>query len=365
MHFRLLDDGVIHVYLKDSKERDRQERSGTKKSFCTATHLHFYKDQVTVFKRGRLKLIATPSLDLEAHLQNVHEMRMEVELTKGLNHPHIVSYLDSFLFERDQKRMKIYAYAPIFEDDLFLWKKTNFPAMEAKKKNEFLLILCDHILRALAYLHEKKIIHNDIKHRNIYYIKKEGMHHFSLADFGAASRNIKSEFKGSLEFLPPEKALSKGYVEGSYLDTGFATDLWDLGITLYTLHEEKFPLFSKLMRKQFELHHFLQTKCYSEVQDESAIIEAITKEENGDRLIEKIDGYIACLKSGNGEINEPKCIEQVFHHIKKAAAEELQRMEVVPMPAKEQGLLGHIVWHLLQPDPAKRPSAEMALALLK
>ncbi len=238
--------------------------------------------------------------------------------------------------------------------------------MSEGQKRDFMLSLCDQMLQALSYLHKKGIIHNDIKHRNIYYIKKEGKHHFALADFGSAKSDINSDFKGALEFISPEKAIFKGFIEANYIDTGFATDLWDLGITLYKLREGKFHLFGKLMRKQFELYRLLHNGTYAYVENANEIIEKIKNEKREDSFIELIDNWIVYLKKDATKSKEMEnYIKQVIQYIKKMAKKELQRMATEPLLLIEKDPLECILWHLLQPDPKKRASAESALAILK
>ncbi len=119
IHFLCLKKGEIHVYLKDNKEMERQERLGTNKSFCSATHLYFQNNQVYVNRIGRLSLIRPHFSDLEAYSCKVQRMLREVKLTQELSHPHIVPYIASFSFYRANKLMKVYAYEPLFEDDVF------------------------------------------------------------------------------------------------------------------------------------------------------------------------------------------------------------------------------------------------------
>ena len=72
------------------------------------------------------------------------------------------------------------------------------------------------LLNILKYLHEKNIVHCDIKPENIIYDKKTGK--VSLIDF---------EGKSTTGYSSPEQI--KGY---SVTDK---TDMWSLGVTLYTI----------------------------------------------------------------------------------------------------------------------------------
>jgi serine/threonine protein kinase len=81
------------------------------------------------------------------------------------------------------------------------------------------------IVDALAYLHDKKIIHRDIKAANIL-IDDAGQ--IKVADFGVStliSQSHKHTRTGSPLWMSPELLANSKY--------SFKTDIWSLGILLY------------------------------------------------------------------------------------------------------------------------------------
>ena len=85
--------------------------------------------------------------------------------------------------------------------------------------------MCD----GLAYLHDKKIVHRDIKANNILLTSDKKV---KIADLGLAkelqekSQKMKS-LCGTKLYFSPEMIRGKGYT--------YKTDIWSLGCTIYKL----------------------------------------------------------------------------------------------------------------------------------
>ena len=88
---------------------------------------------------------------------------------------------------------------------------------------------------ALKHIHDKKIIHRDLKSQNIFLTKK-GL--VKLGDFGVA-KNLQNTLKkastliGTPSYLSPEIVMSKPY--------SFKNDIWSLGVLLYEMISLKIP----------------------------------------------------------------------------------------------------------------------------
>lgn len=90
---------------------------------------------------------------------------------------------------------------------------------------------------ALAYLSEKKIVHYDIKPRNIIYSTVQGavLIDFEMARFQPEPSDVRCKEPGGTPlFLPPE-AIEPGE------ERGYPGDIWALGLTmLFTLRKIKY-----------------------------------------------------------------------------------------------------------------------------
>lgn len=117
----------------------------------------------------------------------------------------------------------------------------NLRITNKQKLYKHLILIADDILKALKYIHEKNVIHNDIKPQNIMIDKN---YNPILIDFDIScitnllckynDKTVKCcKSKGStLEYAAPELG---------EMDSTFKSDLWSLGVTLYKSATGKYP----------------------------------------------------------------------------------------------------------------------------
>eukprot|EP00040_Diaphanoeca_grandis_P016609 m.85953 g.85953 ORF g.85953 m.85953 type:complete len:745 (+) comp25912_c0_seq1:143-2377(+) len=114
--------------------------------------------------------------------------------------------------------------------------------------NEPLAFLFKQVLQGLAYIHNHKIIHRDLKLENLLLIDKSNLYEgVRIADFGIVHlfpihttvedrhKEIVSgtEYAGSVQYMAPEIVKSTDYTH--------KVDLWSAGVVLYTMAFEAFP----------------------------------------------------------------------------------------------------------------------------
>ncbi len=102
-------------------------------------------------------------------------------------------------------------------------------------------IILKQILSAVAYLHDRKIVHRDLKHENILFVSKDHID-VKLIDFGLAKRYLLKGERylakcGTLYTMSPEA------IQGSYV--GASTDLWSIGVIAYMLLSNVKPFWGK------------------------------------------------------------------------------------------------------------------------
>jgi len=92
-------------------------------------------------------------------------------------------------------------------------------------ENEAALII-EQILKAVQYLHSKKVVHRDLKPENILFVS-EDKSQIKLADFGEAKRNRNglTTFCGTPDYMAPEIHLGRKYDD--------KIDIWAVGVITY------------------------------------------------------------------------------------------------------------------------------------
>ncbi|CAG8621283.1 2621_t:CDS:2, partial [Dentiscutata heterogama] len=144
------------------------------------------------------------------------QLRCEVEIQMNLRHPNILRLLGNF--QDDIYFVLILEYAAKGK----LYKQlVKSGRLKEKKASKYIA----QTARALSYIHQKHVIHQDIKPENMLIDLNDEI---KIADFGWSVHTIqrlllyikRKTFCGTLDYLPPELIEGKEYDE--------KIDLWSL-----------------------------------------------------------------------------------------------------------------------------------------
>ncbi|KNA12875.1 hypothetical protein SOVF_121150 [Spinacia oleracea] len=159
--------------------------------------------------------------------QSIYQLEQEIELLSQFKHENIVRYLGTQTTDS-----KLYIFLELVTQGSLAKLYQNYSL-----RNSHVSVYTRQILLGLKYLHEKNVVHRDIKCANIL-VASNGT--VKLADFGLAKAtrlNDLKSCKGTAFWMAPEVLKNKGY--------GLPADIWSLGCTvleMLTRHVPYFPL---------------------------------------------------------------------------------------------------------------------------
>ena len=195
----------------------------------------------------------------------------ESTILSKLDHPNIIKFFEFFESTKPKQTFNIvteYADGGDLSEKIKEQNKTPF-------KESDILDYFTQICLALKHIHEKKIIHRDLKSGNVF-LMKSGL--VKLGDFGIAKtfKNTMDKAKtmvGTPYYLSPEIIQGKPYDNKS--------DIWSLGVLLYEMMTFKMPfeantlpmLSMKIMRGNYTPPSSMYTKDLREIVSKCLLVD--------------------------------------------------------------------------------------------
>lgn len=221
------------------------------------------------------KPCAVKTIDTTLSRPGIEECnRAEIRSLTTLSHPNIIQASD-VLFDDDA----IHIAMPYMRGgSLSEYTLRHAPFSEEKAR-----IIFRPLLNAVTYLHEKGVVHRDIKMSNLLCELDEWPPHIKLADFGI------SGFKNSDgDYLPTGSRCAPHYAELEKRDgrlSGPASDVWACGAILYRIIEGRYPFrcYLNSNRVEFCPLDFVDIKWKSVSKEMKAFIRLLLHEDPDQR----------------------------------------------------------------------------------
>lgn len=178
---------------------------------------------VATLKEGRLYLAEKAGkrfvLKTAKGAKGLEQLKREYELSIGLSHPGL-AYV--FTYEEDSSVGPCLVQEYVDGDTLTLWLTGNPSSRERRR-------VCSELLAVMAYLHQKGVVHNDLKPDNILISKASGA--VKLIDLGFADddTHLGKALGGTRSYASPE------LLAGAPVSA--RSDVYSLGVIL----QELFP----------------------------------------------------------------------------------------------------------------------------
>ncbi|CAF0780092.1 unnamed protein product [Didymodactylos carnosus] len=221
-----------------------------------------YNKQTGDMVAAKVYVIPSPNNSRMPNAQRDKDFRpildKELKILKGALHENIVRYiaLEPVIFDATVTTPTSPSSSRVNREALFIEYCNGGSLHNLLEMNEHryglfeddFLLLFKHLTYGLKHLHEKNIIHRDIKPDNIMLsINLNGERTYKLADLGVAREMLVNEgelsFKslvGTEEYLHPDLYL-RALHNGKSSDFPFEIDLWSLGVTLYQCATGELP----------------------------------------------------------------------------------------------------------------------------
>jgi NIMA (never in mitosis gene a)-related kinase len=160
-----------------------------------------------------------------------NEALLEAKILEKLDHSNIIRFREVFIAKKPRYTLNIvmdYADGGDLQNRMKEQKGKYFPETQ-------ILDWFTQICLSLKHIHDKKILHRDLKAQNIF-LTKNGL--VKLGDFGIAkclefTLEQAKTIVGTPYYLSPEIVCNKPY--------SFKSDIWSLGVILYEMISLKLP----------------------------------------------------------------------------------------------------------------------------
>lgn len=188
-------------------------------------------------KNGGNKIFALKTINtLNTDPEYQKQIFRELQFNKSFESDYIVKYYGMFV---DQQNSTIYIAMEYMGGRSLDAIYKNLSKRGGRISEKVLGKIAEAVLRGLSYLHERKIIHRDIKPQNIL-LNQAGQ--VKLCDFGVSGEAVNSlatTFTGTSYYMAPERIKGQPY--------SVTCDVWSLGLTLLEVAQGKFPFGSDRM----------------------------------------------------------------------------------------------------------------------
>ena len=220
--------------MTDSKISDFEKVKELGKGSFGSVYLVRRKEDHKIYA---LKSVYLQKLNKKEQQNSVNEVR----ILASVNHPNVIGYKEAFWDEKDNSLNIVMEYA----DDGDLQTKINKMRKERTRFEENLIWSYSiQMIEGLKALHDKNIMHRDLKSANIFLVKDK--HQCKIGDMNVSKVIKEKELltqTGTPYYASPEVWRDEPY--------SYKSDLWSIGCVIYELCNLKPPFKGKDLDELF------------------------------------------------------------------------------------------------------------------
>ena len=174
-------------------------------------------------KDGNMKCVIQQIRTSKMSKEEIKDIAKKVEIVRKLDHQNILKIIDFFVVSKPKVTLNItWEYADGGNLSEKIKMQNNKPFSESEILDYF-----TQICLALKYIHERKVIHRELKSDKIF-LMKNGLIKLGGFDIYNILNNVKMHYQISPEILENKRYDSKA-------------DIWSLGVLLYEMATFKMP----------------------------------------------------------------------------------------------------------------------------
>jgi serine/threonine protein kinase len=267
------------------------------------------------FDKEKQRWVALKQAQMSAALK--YSLLREVENAVPLSHPNLMQYYEGHRFQTPQGTFDYAVMELVNGTSLDRY-------LETSPTSPQLVNMLTGILKGLRYLHERNIIHRDLKASNILIHYEGGKQEPKIIDFGISKdigkeeATLSSQIVGTCAYMAPEQ-LQMFTGEENKITPG--TDLWAFGVVLYRLQLGALPFGADYMDVRDRIPKGLDPKQlellptnFRKIVERCLVIDPAQRCKNADELLEILHGATIDLAK---ELQQAK---QLYHqnHFSKA-----------------------------------------------
>ena len=185
--------------------------------------------QEVALKRVTLEATTLSTDSITAGLEGHFTLAREFQILASLRHPHIISVLD---YGFDEVRQPYFTMSLLSEHQNI---RHAAEKSDTQRKIKYLV----QIVQALVYLHQRGVLHRDLKPGNVIIDDKDNVKllDFGLAKFIGTSEYNQEDVSGTLLYMAPELFMGQS--------ASIQSDLYAIGVIAFELFAENYPFAGK------------------------------------------------------------------------------------------------------------------------
>jgi calcium-dependent protein kinase len=173
----------------------------------------------------------------------LEEMANEVAILRTMDHPNIVKAHEVFITKTSDKDRQMCIVLELCSGG-DLYDRLPYTERDAAR-------IIEQILNAVGYMHQRGVVHRDLKFENIMFLDSSPSSEIKILDFGLSKKFHRKEQPGYMsDPVGTIYTMAPEVLDGIY---NAKADLWSIGVISYMLLASKKPFYNRKMTKMKEL----------------------------------------------------------------------------------------------------------------